>query len=109
MIFSKQLHYKVVCYLQEFEEKGMVLPQHLKEHAPRKEHTEEQLAYVSAEMYHTAKNVGKMLASLNRLSSIQDRVDFLRKHHNHHNEYMSHAAKILRDNGNHLMLCLSTC
>ncbi|XP_063448737.1 TPR and ankyrin repeat-containing protein 1-like isoform X2 [Mytilus trossulus] len=84
---------------KEFEEKGMVLPQHLKEHAPRKEHTEEQLAYVSAGMYHTAKNVGKMLASLNRLSSIQDRVDFLRKHHNHQNEYMSHAAKILRDNG----------
>ncbi|CAG2215687.1 unnamed protein product [Mytilus edulis] len=84
---------------KEFEEKGKVLPQHLKEHAPRKEHTEEQLAYMSAGMYHTAKNVGKMLASLNRLSSIQDRVDFLRKHHNHQNEYMSHAAKILRDNG----------
>lgn len=77
------------------------MPQHLREHAPRG-HTEERLSYKAAEMYHKTKNIGKMLASLNRLSSIQDRVNFLRKHHNHNNEYMSHAAKILRDNGKNI-------
>jgi hypothetical protein len=40
-----------------------------------------------------------MLASLNRLSSIQDRVDFLKKYPNQSNEYMKHAAKILEDDG----------
>jgi hypothetical protein len=85
--------------LQEFEEQAKPLPQHLKDHAPRKQHTEEQLAYMAAHMYHAASNTGKMLASLNRLSSIQDRVDFLKKYHNQNNEYMKHAAKILKDNG----------
>ena len=57
--------------MQEFEEQAKPLPQHLKDHAPRKQHTEEQLAYVAADMYHATRNIGKMLASLNRLSSIQ--------------------------------------
>jgi hypothetical protein len=54
---------------------------------------------MAADMHHATRNLGKMLASLNRLSSIQDRVDFLKKYPNQSNEYMKHAAKILEDDG----------
>lgn len=40
-----------------------------------------------------------MLASLNRLPNIDHRTNFLTKHHNAKNNYMSHAAEILMHNG----------
>ena len=75
------------------------MPQHLKDHAPRKQHTEEQLAYMAADMHHATRHLGEMLASLYRLYSIQDRVYFLKKYPNQSNECIKHAAKILEDNG----------
>ncbi|VDH89797.1 Hypothetical predicted protein [Mytilus galloprovincialis] len=84
--------------IKEFEKVGKSVPQHIIDHAPKK-HTEEQLAFAAAELYHSTNNVGKMLASLNRLPNIDHRTNFLTKHHNAKNNYMSHAAEILMHNG----------
>ncbi|CAC5365910.1 unnamed protein product [Mytilus coruscus] len=86
-------------HIKEFEETGKSISQHLIDHAPGKKHTEEQLAFAAADLYHSTNNIGRMLASLNRLPNIDHRINFLTNLHTTTNNYMSHAAEILMHNG----------
>ncbi|KAK3101278.1 hypothetical protein FSP39_002361 [Pinctada imbricata] len=77
--------------LQELRRKGQIIPAVLYQYGPHRHHTLEQLSYKAAELYHSLKNLDRMMGALARLPNLEDQTRFLIQRN-----YTQEAAKLLQ-------------
>lgn len=61
------------------ERRGQILSPTLQKHKPKSSFTTERLSYKAANCYLKMRNKEKMIASLERLPRVGDRIEFLKK------------------------------
>ncbi|XP_041360663.1 TPR and ankyrin repeat-containing protein 1-like [Gigantopelta aegis] len=80
--------------LEDLKSREKTVPQVILDNQPQEAYTEERLTYKSAELFARYNNKTKMVAALERLSRVEEKINFLKKH-----DYPDEAAEYLIKEG----------